>query len=407
MTTLPLENILILDFTRLLPGPFATQILADLGARVIRIESPLTDLTRFIPPFIKGKNEEEIWSGLFLALNRNKESISLNLKKNNHKQILSHLIQKADIIIEGFRPGIMHKLGFDYESVKKINNKIIYCSLSGFGQSGVMKDAPAHDINYVGLAGGFSNIALNKDSNSYPPIDLPLTPIADLSGAMFAIVGILTTLFARLKSGMGCYIDTSLFESVFYWLSGYSGTLEALNGNETKKQNIENERSGHFNNFLSGGYPFYSLYITKDNKWLSVGALEPVFWKEFCNILDFPGLIDSQHYASSPEELKEIYYKIQKKFLSKDLDEWIEVFKGKNTCVYPVNTITEVRDNQQLDIRKMLLKVPHPAGGNYFVPNLPLKFSEWKKKSFPRKPPDMGENSLKILKEFGIDKDLF
>ena len=406
MNSLPLENIMILDFTRLLPGPFATQILADLGARIIRIESPLTDLTRFTPPFIKGENEEDMWSGLFLALNRNKESISLNLKNNNHKQILIELIKKADVIIEGFRPGIMEKLGFGYESVKSINNRMIYCSLSGFGQKGIMKNAPAHDINYVGLAGGFSDIVLKPISNTYPPIDLPLTPVADLSGAMFAVVGILTSLFARFNTGVGSYIDTSLYESIFYWMSGYAGTLGALNATENLEKNIENEKSVQMTNFLSGRFPFYSLYKTKDMKWLSVGNLEPNFWEEFCKILESPDLTNNQHQATSSEEVENLYNKIQEKIILKNLDEWVEIFKGKNTCVYPVKTISEMKKDLQLGISEMLLKVPHPAGGTYFTPSLPLKFSEWKMNSTPRKPPNIGENTINILNEFQIDADL-
>ncbi|MHA1989551.1 MAG: CaiB/BaiF CoA transferase family protein [Candidatus Hodarchaeales archaeon] len=406
MVTLPLEGVLILDFTRLLPGPFATQILADLGARVIKIESPITDMIRFTPPFIEGDDKDEMWSGLFLAVNRNKESVSLNLKKENHKKVLRELLKKADVFIEGFRPGVMKKLGFDYETVSANNPKIIYCSISGFGQNGSMKSRPAHDINYLSLAGLLSDICLNHATKRYPPIIMPMAPIADLSGGMFAVIAILTAIVGRNNTEKGSYIDTSLFESIFFWLSGYPGALKSFNSSSEHGFEEEQEKRELNSNGLSGKYPYYSIYLTKDSKWLSVGALEPVFWEEFCKILNIPEFIDKQHESASSEELMLVYNKIQEIFVTKNQEDWIKEFEGVNTCVYPLKTLTDLKSDEQLVERGMLLKVPHPAGGFYLAPNLPIKFSQWKINQKPKKPPETGENSLNILREFGIDENL-
>ena len=290
MTTneLPLANIHNLDLTRLMPGPFGTQILADLGADIIPIDSPQIDYTRFIPPFVTGTNHNSQWGGLFLALNRNKRSIYLDLKRDDHKQIMKNLVRYCDVIIEGFRPGVIDKLGFGYQNVKELNPRIIYASISGFGQTGPYASFPGHDMNYQGLAGLLGALLSQYKQHDNTPPMLPIPPISDLAAGMYATIGILAALEARHKSGIGTYIDISIFEAAIAWSLSFPPLLSILN--ETTVQNLNVFRE----NPLSGQMPYYSLYRTKDNQWLTLGTLEPTFWEKFCIAVGLIYLIQQQ-----------------------------------------------------------------------------------------------------------------
>jgi crotonobetainyl-CoA:carnitine CoA-transferase CaiB-like acyl-CoA transferase len=380
----------------MLPGPIATQILADLGAEVIRIESPQGDITRFTPPHISGQDRSE-WSSLFLSVNRSKKGVLLNLQKEGHRQILVDLVKRADVFVEGFRPGVLAKFGFDYQSTSTMNQKIVYCSISGFGQTGPNKSKPAHDINYFGLAGWLSETDLVKDVN-FPPVRLPLTPVADLTAGLFAVIGILAALYAQKATGKGTYVDTSIFESALFCISGFSSLLPLLNGLSP------HAAEAFAGNPLSGNFPFFTLYLTKDRKWLSVGALEPVFWETLCKILNLSDLALRQ-YPESLEEAKAVYYRLQEVFLSKDRAEWLERFEGENTCVFPVHSLLDLRTDPQIIHRKMLYSVPHPGGGTFLAPRTPLLFSEWDQAT-PSPPPDTTTDAQAILQGLGYSDDM-
>ena len=392
----PLSGVLVLDLTRMLPGPIATQILADLGADVIRIESPQGDITRLVPPYLPGQDGSE-WSSLFLSVNRSKKTILLDLKREDHRQILSLLAKKADVFVEGFRPGTLTKFGFDYDTTSTLNPKIIYCSISGFGQTGPYASRPGHDINYFGLAGWLSETEFNKEIQ-YPPIKLPLTPIADLTSGLYATIGILAALNAQKASGKGTYIDTSIFESVLSCISGFSGLLPLLNNLSPSEDKVFTE------NPLSGHLPYFSLYLTKDRKWLSVGALEPVFWENFCGAIGLPEL-KSRQFPNSGEEAKGAYLRIQEVLLTKTRNDWLKAFENKNTCVFPVYTLAELQTDPQVKARSMLSRVPHPGGGSFLIPRTPLVFSEWELPT-PEAPPDVNTHAREVLEMLGYSDDL-
>ena len=218
--SLPLQGIKILDLTRLLPGPFATQYLGDLGAEILRVESPTPDLARVSPPYINGLGTFDV------SLNRNKHSIVLNLKDNKGRMIFYQLVKDYDIIIEQFRPGVVKKLEIDYESIKLIKPDIIYCSLSGYGQNGPYKDKPGHDINYLSEAGFFNDQLQNDD---VIPYILPQVPIADLAGSFSAVIAILSAIIQKKNTGLGQFLDVSMFDSIVSWLNGSLTSLGSIN----------------------------------------------------------------------------------------------------------------------------------------------------------------------------------
>lgn len=390
---LPLANIHILDLTRLMPGPFGTQILADLGADVIRVDSPQMDYTRFIPPFVAGTNSESQWGGLFLAVNRNKKSIYLDLKREDHKQIMKSLILYCDVIIEGFRPGVMEKLGFGYQQVKELNSRIIYASISGFGQNGPYASFPGHDMNYQGIAGLLGALLSSHAQNSTSPPMLPIPPISDLAAGMYAVIGILAALEMRHNTNMGTYIDISIFEAAIAWSVSFPPLLGILNGTFTQNANSFRE------NPLSGQMPYYSLYRTKDNQWLTLGTLEPIFWERFCNALGLIDLIEHQ-YPKSLDEARTIYENLQKIFLMKNLNEWIEFFQDKDTCIYPVKTFHDLKRDPHVIERHIIAEVPHPDGGIYFSPKTPILFNNLSRENFTP-PPEVGQHAQTILKDLG------
>jgi crotonobetainyl-CoA:carnitine CoA-transferase CaiB-like acyl-CoA transferase len=371
MGELPLKNIKILDLTRLLPGGLCTFLLSKLGAEVIKIEEPQQgDYIRYIPPFINGK------SCYFLFLNRGKKSLTLNLKEKEGREIFYKLVEKSDVILEGFRPGIVEKLKIDYKTLKNINSKIIYCSLSGYGQTGPYKNRAGHDINYISLS-GILNLFGKEDEILIPPVQ-----IADISGGVFSALSIITALFKRERENSGEYIDVSMLDVSLIFLilifAKYFADREII-------------KRGEF--FLSGRFPSYNIYQTKDKRYISVGALERKFWENFCRTIGREDLLDSQF--SEGEEGENVKKEIQKIFEKKTLKEWEEVFRDKDICCEPVLNIEEVISFPQIKERKIFKE------GEI---DLPLKFFTFETiSSLPS--PELGENTEEILKEIGYKKE--
>ena len=309
---------------------------------------------------------------------------------------MKNLVRYCDVIIEGFRPGVIDKLGFGYQYVKELNPRIIYASISGFGQTGPYASFPGHDMNYQGLAGLLGALLSQYKQHDNTPPMLPIPPISDLAAGMYATIGILAALEARHKSGIGTYIDISIFEAAIAWSLSFPPLLSILN--ETAVQNLNVFRE----NPLSGQMPYYSLYRTKDNQWLTLGTLEPTFWEKFCKAV---GLIDliQQQFPKSLEEAQVIYEKIQKIFLTKNLNEWIDFFRDKDTCIYPVKTFYDLKYDPQILSRQMIAEIPHPAGGSYFSPRTPILFNNISKQSFTS-PPEVGQHASAILKELGYSE---
>ncbi len=384
--SLPLEGIRVIDFTRMLPGPYCTMILADLGAEVIRVEDP-----GFVwgnpPPFYKGTSV-----GAFNAiLMRNKKSIVLNLKKKEKGalNVIYKMIETADIVVEGFRPGVTKKLGIDYETLSKRSPKIIYCSITGYGQTGPRSKIAGHDINYLSLTG---MLDLNRDlCETDPKPIVPLFQGADIGGSLYSVIGILSALRRREHSseGKGEQIDISLADCALV-KNPMGAAFEFTN--TPKEENV-----------LQGGqHPYYSVYRTKDDKFMAVGSIEMKFYTNLCNALELPHFITKQ-YATGAEK-EEIRDAFEKTFLSKTQEEWIEIFKNYEACVTPVRTFKEAMQDPHFKARGVVTEEEHPSAGKILNLHNPIKFSS---KSLPinHSAPKIGQNTEEILISVGYSAE--
>ncbi len=347
---MPLQSIRVLDLTRLLPGPFCTMILADFGAEVIKIEQPnIGDYARDFQPKVDAD------SAMFHSLNRNKKSVCLNLKTDQGKEVFLQLVQGADVVIESFRPGVMKRLGFDYETLKEINPRLIYCAITGYGQTGPYANLPGHDINYISYAG---LLHLMGESDGKPII--PATTIADIGGgALPATIGILLALFKRKETNRGQLVDISMLDGVISWLQTVLPNY--LMAGETPQRGKQ---------MLDGGRACYAIYETKDERFLSVGALEVKFWKRFCETIqrqEFIPLLDAPLH-----EQHRLKYEIQTIISQKTLSEWVDIFSGVDACVSPVLTFDEMVTNQQIIAREMIQSMEE---GTLKQIGIPIKLS--------------------------------
>lgn len=327
----PLQSIRVLDLSRLLPGPFCTMLLADFGAEVIKIEAPeLGDYARHYEPKI---DENSV---MFHSLNRNKKSVTLDLKTDEGKDQFLQMVGKADVVVESFRPGVMKRLGLDFPVLEKINPRLIYCAISGYGQTGPYAEMPGHDINYISYA-GLLELMGEKDGK---PI-VPAVQVADLAGGAYpAVTGILLALLEREKSGKGQFIDISMMDGVI-------SLLQSTLPNYLMK-NIPSKRGEQM---LSGGLACYEVYQTKDGRWLAVGALEMKFWRVFCQKIGKP------EWIALLNEQDEVQYKlkhdIQNVIYTKTLEEWMDIFDDAEACVSPVLNFAELVNHPQVQARKM------------------------------------------------------
>ncbi|MEY8201103.1 MAG: CaiB/BaiF CoA-transferase family protein [Colwellia sp.] len=330
-----LSNLKILDFSTLLPGPFATLALADLGAEVLRVEAPnRVDLTREL-----GAKDGDA-SYIHRYLNRSKKSIALDLKNNQSTDIIKTLIGQYDIVIEQFRPGVMKKLGLDYESLKAVNSKIIYCSLTGYGQTGPYKDRAGHDNNYLSIA-GIQDYSRRK--NQAPiPAGIQIADVA--GGSMHLVVGLLAAVIQRLETGEGQYLDISITDAAF--------TLNAMSSASYLGAGIETGPEQE----LLNGQQFYDYYETQDQRYLSIGGLEPKFRLGLCEALDVPHLTGM---AMSQEIAEQLAFKDQLSdiFKMKNFKEWQTFFRKLDICIEPVLTLTEACSHEQIKSRNMIIEV--------------------------------------------------
>jgi crotonobetainyl-CoA:carnitine CoA-transferase CaiB-like acyl-CoA transferase len=327
----PLQSIRVLDLSRLLPGPFCTMLLADFGAEVIKIEAPdLGDYARHYEPKI---DENSV---MFHSLNRNKKSVTLDLKTDEGKDHFLQMVEKADVVVESFRPGVMKRLGLDFPVLEKVNPRLIYCAISGYGQTGPYAEMPGHDINYISYA-GLLELMGEKDGK---PI-VPAVQVADLAGGAYpAITGILLALLEREKSGKGQFIDISMMDGVI-------SLLQSTLPNYLMK-NIPSKRGEQM---LSGGLACYEVYQTKDGRWLAVGALEMKFWRVFCQKIGKPEWIA---LLNEPGDVQyKLKHDIQTVIYTKTLEEWMDIFNDAEACVSPVLTFAELVNHPQVQERKM------------------------------------------------------
>ena len=371
----------MLDLSRLLPGPYCSLLLADLGMEVLKIEDPeLGDYMRGMGP-VRKKD-----SAYFLALNRNKKSMLLNLKVKEGKEIFNRLIDTYDILLEGFRPGVMDRLGIGYQELKSRNPGVIFCSLSGYGQDGPYKERSGHDINYIGL-GGILELTGPKDGDP----TIPGAQIADIGGGgMMAAIAILAAIVHREKTGEGQYLDVAMHDGVISWLSIHAG-----------RYFMDNELPKRGEMHLSGRFACYQVYPTKDGRHISLGALEPKFWKNFCQAIGREDLVLKQF--TEGEERVQIIKEIRELFKTKTQKEWVEFFKNVDACLEPILSLGEVFQHPHVLHRKMVIEYEHPVEGKIRQVGNPIKSSQ-----FPfeiRTPsPAWGEHTMEVLKEIGYSE---
>ncbi|GIV44702.1 MAG: CoA transferase [Bacteroidia bacterium] len=361
----------ILDFTRLLPGPLATLYLADLGAEVIKVEDTKQgDYARNMPPFLKNI------SPLYLLLNRNKKSIAIDFNQEDGQKIIHKLVENADVVIEGFKPGTMKKWNLDYESLKKIKPDLIYVSITGYGSSGKWAKRAGHDLNFLGYTGILHHLIKNGQVN-IPPIQ-----IADvLGGSMHAIIATLAALIHKLFYHEGQYIDISMLDATM------ANTHMMLNSFLAMRQELP---PGH--DLLTGGMPFYDVYPTKDNRFMVLGTIETKFWKLFCQTVQREDWLSQQFVFG--EKAQKLRNEITELFKSKTQQEWIHIFENIDCCVTPVLNYTEAIHLEHFQQRNTISKNQHPTEGEFL--NFQLS-PFYNKNNQKRQAPAWGENTQEIL----------
>jgi alpha-methylacyl-CoA racemase len=377
-----LEGIRIIELARVAPGEFCTMMLADMGADVLKIETPAT-----------GANEIDARRAAFAFWNRNKRSLALNLKDPEGQAVFRKLASTADVIVEGFRPGVMKRLGGDYETVRALNPRIIYCSLSGFGQDGPYRDYPAHDMNYLSLAGV---LGLIGEADRKPAI--PLNIIADYAGAsLHGALGIALALFARERTGRGQHIDVSYLDTSVSLLAATPNMRFFFSDGLVPRRGA---------GFLGGSYPYYAIYETKDDQLLTIGCTEPWLWENFCKAIGRPEFArfarkaDHLVRAANAEE-DAARRDIEAIIRTRTRDEWYDLLVKADVCVGKVYDIEEMVRDPQINHRGMIVEVEHPTHGKIKQFGIALKMSETPG-AIRHAAPYTGEHTDQVLKDLGL-----
>ena len=365
-----LSGTTVIDLSRLLPGPYCSMILADHGARVIAIEDK-----RFLA------------DGLFLnIINRNKEHMALNLKTAAGKKIFFQLVENADVVLEGFRPGVVDRLGVDYKSVRQVNPRIVYCSITGYGQNGPYRDRVGHDVNYLSFAG-----VLNLIGEADRPPSIPGVQIADIAGGgMNAAIGILLALFAREKTGRGQYIDISMTDGMVGFLPA-ALFFSQLTGRAPKRAD----------GLLSHRYACYNTYETADGQYLSIGAVENRFWEKLCEVLEMPDYAALQY---NDRRRREILDFMRATFRKKTLDEWEATLGDLDICWGRVQSLSEVLDDPLFRQREMVVEINGQDSKKSKTLGVPVKLSDTPG-SVRTAPVGFGESTAAILEELGYTSE--
>ncbi len=377
----PLSGVRIVDLTRLYPGPFGTQLLGDLGAEVIKVEDKnAPDYIRFFPPTFKKEGAG------YIAVNRNKKSFALDLRSDKGKELFMKLVEKSDVVVEQFRPGVITKMGLGYEEAKKVNPRIIYCSITGFGQTGPYANIPGHDLNYMGLA-GISDIIGPKGG---APV-VPGIQVADVAGGgLMSVIGVLSALVSRETTGKGQHVDVSMFDGILPFMGMIFSNYKAGGGLP--------ERG---NTFLSGALLCYNIYRTKDNRYLTVAGLEFKFWKRFCELIGKPEWTDKQFVEGA--EYERLHKELSDLLLTRTMQEWVGLFRGEESMCDAVLSIDEVEHDPHAIAREMIVEMDHPTEGKIKGIGVPIKFSETKATDLAP-PPILGQHNDEILSIIGLSK---
>ncbi len=375
----PLKNLLVVDLTRVLVGPYCTMILSDLGARVIKIEAPETgDDSRKFGPFVKD------YSAYFMSLNRGKESIALNLKNENDKQIFEKILAKADILVENFKPGTLEKWGFGWKQVSKKYPKLIYASASGFGQTGPLKELPAYDMVVQGMGGLMS---VTGQPNSEPT--RVGTSIGDITAGLFTAIGINAALYDRQKTGKGMYIDVSMLDCQIAILE--NAIARYLSKNEIPKP-------------MGSRHPSiapFEAFKTKDS-YIIIAAGNDKLFENLCISLEIKELINDKKFSnnsSRSENMDELKKILENKLVDKKTNEWVKIFEKLKIPCGPIFNIKEAVENPQVEARNMIVKAYHKVIGDFKLAGNPIKMSTYKDEKIRGDIPDLDEHRDKILKE--------
>lgn len=372
----PLAGVKVIDFTRLLPGPLATMFLADLGADVIKVEDP--DSPDYVRDFEPRKNGMSMF---YLALNRSKRSLAVNYLSPAGKQLIYDLVKQADVLIEQFRPGVMHEIGFGYETLKAINPKLIYVSVTGYGQQSPMAMAAGHDLNYIAIGGALGITGTPQGGPVIPGFQL-----ADIAGGSYmAMNAVLAALYQRERTGKGEWVDVAMTDAVLPFTTlqyaYYQGTGSVA-------------APGTFQ--LSGALANYNVYSCADGKYIALGSLEPKFWNGFCKKVGKEDWMD--RFLKTGAELEQLKQEVQALFTSKSRAAWLAFFEGSDICITAVNALSDLENDPYVQQRNLLVDNEHPAVGKYKTINQPLKFKEtifdnnWSA-------PDLGDDTASVLKE--------
>jgi len=374
------SGVRILDLTRLLPGAYCSLLLGDLGAEVIKVEEPgIGDYARLTPPQLGASG----MGAAFLMLNRNKQSLTLNLKHEDGQEVFRRLAADADVVLESFRPGVMRRLGLDYEALRAVNPRLIYCAISGYGQDGPYQDLAGHDINYLGYAGALSVTG--------PRAGAPVPPgvqVADIGGgSLLAAFTIASALYHRNQSGQGQMLDVSMTDGVVSWLAHHFGMFFA-----TGRIPLRGEER------LNGGWVCYGVYETKEGSYLTLGALEPKFWQNLCHLLGREDLVPHQYASGAKRD--EVEADLRAIFKTKTREEWLALFKGKDVCVGPVLDFSEVSADPHVKHRGLFQTVERPGGGSIPQVGFPVQLSATPA-GITRPAPELGEHTESLLSSLG------
>ncbi len=381
----PLTDLRVLDLSLQLPGPFCTMMMADYGADVVKVDEP--------SPRVRNPFSGEEWgaSPADRYLNRGKRSLTLDLKSEPGREILRALSAGADVVVEGFRPGVTKRLGADYATLSAANPRLVYCSISGYGQTGPMRAVAGHDINYISYAGILAASGRQEGPPAIPPVQ-----IGDLfGGALMALTGILMALRSRESTGKGCWVDASMTDGSMAMLSIHAaGVLAGMPAPERG------------NMILTGMFPCYETYRCGCGGYISIGALESWFWKNLVTALGREDLVGLQ-YATG-EEGARVRTELERIFAFRTRDEWVSIFRDRDVCLSPVLSVGEAFDHPNAKAREMVVDVESPSGGTDRQPGLPLKFLARDRETDqprgtapPARSPRLGEHDEEILRELG------
>ena len=376
----PLKNLLVLDLTRVLVGPYCTMMLSDLGARVIKVEAPeVGDDSRNFGPFI------EDYSAYFMSLNRGKESIALNLKNSDDKKIFDKILAKADILVENFKPGTLEKWGYGWKDVCEKYPKLIYASASGFGQTGPLKELPAYDMVVQGMGGLMS---VTGQPNSEPT--RVGTSIGDITAGLFTTIGINAALYDREKTGKGTFIDVSMLDCQIAILE--NAIARYLSKNEIPKP-------------MGSRHPSiapFEAFKTKDSHIIIAAGNDKLFEK-LCNVLEISEIFNDEKFntnSSRSKNIGELKVIIENKLSSKITTDWVSQMEKERIPCGPIYNIKEAVENPQVQSRNMIVKAYHKVIGDFKLAGNPIKMSSYKDETTRGDIPDLDEHREKILKEF-------